>query len=125
MALRRGNLGQANALVAPLDFPGQGPRTYDHVGRLGSLCPLDHLKFHDVTFPQSAVPLCNNRCVVHKDVRAVTASDEAISLGIVEPFHIAKHFCSSLNRTSTAKLNVSVEPGILARLLSGSQHPSA
>lgn len=55
------------------------------------MCALHNLKFDHIAFTQGPTSLSHYRCVMDKNIWAVTALDETISANISEPFNAAKH----------------------------------
>ena len=69
---------------------------------LRSFLTLSDFEFHWVTFLQALVSLGSNCAVVNKYVRAIRASDEPVSFGVIEPldgsfqtFHVPPSFRTS------------------------------
>jgi len=56
---------------------------------LGALGTLDHLELHLLVFGQGAEAFTQDGAVMHEDIGAAFAGDEAITLGIVKPFYFA------------------------------------
>src|SRR5262245_9053686 len=59
----------------------------DDVGGLLSLRTLDDVKFHRLTLGEGAESASLDRRVVDEDVLLARPLDEAVPLGVVEPFH--------------------------------------
>jgi len=51
-----------------------------HVCRLGTLRALDDLKFHQISFLQSTIPVAYDCGVMDKNIRAIVSPDKAIPL---------------------------------------------
>jgi hypothetical protein len=78
-------------------------RSLGYVCCLWSLLTLGDLELHRVTLLEALVALRGNRAVVNKDVWPIRASDEAITLSVIEPldgsfqtFHVPPSFRTSL-----------------------------
>lgn len=67
------------------------PWTHNHVGSLRAVGALHKLKFDHIAFTQGSTSLAYYRCVMDKDIRAVTALDKTIAPDIREPLNAAKH----------------------------------
>ena len=74
-----------------LALAAKSPWTYRHVDSLGTMCALHNLKFDHIAFTQGPTSLSHYRCVMDKNIWAVTALDKTISANISEPFNVAKH----------------------------------
>src|SRR5579859_5966263 len=72
-----------------LDPRSGGGLTTKHLVGLRTLLPLDDVKFDLVSLLQTLVPIQLDRAVVHEDIRTIVPSDEAVSLRVVEPLHLA------------------------------------
>ena len=97
-----------------LALAAKSPWTYRHVDSLGTMCALHNLKFDHIAFTQGPTSLSHYRCVMDKNIWAVTALDKTISANISEPFNVAKHlvfFQSHLYGFAYTR-NYTVVPGI-------------
>ena len=74
-----------------LAVAAKSPWTYRQVDSLGTMCALHNLKFDHIAFTQGPTSLSHYRCVMDKNIWAVTALDKTISANISEPFNAAKH----------------------------------
>jgi len=61
----------------------------DDVRRLRTLLALGDLKLYLVPFLQTLITLRTDGAVMNKYIRPIRASNEAVTLGIIEPFHCA------------------------------------
>src|ERR1700723_1700692 len=59
--------------------------SFGHVRRLRPFLPLGDFELHRIAFLQALVSLGTDRAVVDEDIRPIRPTDEAISLGVVEP----------------------------------------
>jgi hypothetical protein len=82
-----GGLGQDKA-EAEWKLPDLG----DLVG-LWTLLPLDHFKLDSVTFLQGLEAFTFDGRVMNEDIRSAILADEAVTLGIIEPFHFPLKSC--------------------------------
>lgn len=76
-SLPAGNNGRAESLAA----------RFLHVGGLWTLRPLHDFEFDDISFLQCAVTVSDDGGIVNEHIRAIVTPDEAITFGVVEPFH--------------------------------------
>jgi hypothetical protein len=61
---------------------------------------LNNLKLDWISFLQGAITIPDDGGVMNENVRPVIAPDEAVSLGIIKPFHGSLHFDALLTGTS-------------------------
>ena len=61
------------------------------VGSLGPFRTLYDFEFNGITLLKSAIAIADDRRVMNENVSAVLASNEAETLGIVEPLDLALH----------------------------------
>jgi len=97
-----------------LAVAAKSPWMYRHVDSLGTMCALHNLKFDHIAFTQGPTSLSHYRCVMDKNIWAVTALDKTISANISEPFNAAKHLVSFKSHLygSAYTRNYTVVPGI-------------
>jgi len=74
---RRETTGRAESLAA----------RFLHVGGLWTLRPLHDFEFDDISFLQCAVTVSDDGGIVNEHIRAIVTPDEAITFGVIEPFH--------------------------------------
>ena len=74
-----------------LVLPALSPWAYSHVDSLRAVCALDNRKFNHIAFTQGPTSLSYYRCVMDKDIWAVTALDKTIPANLSKPFNAAKH----------------------------------
>jgi hypothetical protein len=72
-------------LIASASGPGD-------VGRLRAFRSLNDFEFDWVSFLQRAIAIASDRGIMYENVWAIIAPDEAVSFGIVKPFHGSLHF---------------------------------
>src|SRR5258706_10675687 len=60
-----------------------------NVCRLRSLLSFTNFELHRIAFLQALVALGSDGAVVYKNVGAIRATDEPVSLGVIEPFNRA------------------------------------
>src|ERR1700733_2388158 len=65
--------------------------SFFHFGGLRTFRALHDFKFNLLAFLQRFVAIAGNGGEVDENIRAIVASDEAESLGIVEPFYRSDH----------------------------------
>jgi len=61
--------------------------SFSDVGCLWAFGALDDLEFDGVSFLQGAIALSGDAGIMNKDIGTIVASNEAVPLGIVEPFY--------------------------------------
>jgi hypothetical protein len=71
----------------PADIWREGLRCPAYISRLWTFRPLYNLKLYGIAFLQAFVAFAGDCAVVDEDVRAVIASDKAVTFSVVEPFH--------------------------------------
>jgi hypothetical protein len=66
---------------------GDFPIPYDAI-RLWAFLALHDIEFDLIALFQRLIPVQLNRRVMHEDIRPVLATDESVTLGIVEPLDL-------------------------------------
>ena len=61
-------------------------RNFVHIRRLRTLLALDDLEFDIIAFGKTLVALAGDAGIMNEYIRTVIATDEAVSLGVIEPF---------------------------------------
>src|SRR5712672_3974890 len=70
-----------------------------HVGSLRTFRPLHNFEFDYISFLQCAVTVSDDGGIVNEHIRAIVTPDEAITFGVIEPFHGATQAYPPLNKS--------------------------
>src|SRR3954452_2806714 len=70
-----------------LKLTRKASRPLAYICCLGSFLALHNLELYRVALLQALVAVARNRAVMDEHVRAIIASDEPVSFGVIEPLH--------------------------------------
>src|SRR5437879_8304520 len=90
-----------------------------HIGSLRTLRSLHNLELDRVSFLQSAITFSDDGRIMNEYIRAVIASDKAVPLRVIEPFHGATQAWASLNKCFSFRLRPSTRGADLDQKLRG------
>ena len=105
MVYRKTKAGKENAFAGAEKWRREAlPARFLHVGSLRTFRSLHDLEFDRISFLQSAITLSHNGRIVNENIRAIVTADEAVPLGVIEPFHGAAQAEPSLNKCFSFRL---------------------